>query len=164
MSDEVEEFEITEYDLENEFNPNRRRKKLSKNERIYGIWASRESSGEEEDFGRASFRGSRKGKNYNAPISFIAGGTQQAGKKQDSPKKESDESGGEDDENSMGLASKKSRPKDSSSEESEDELPSIGTFKKNYEKEIHLGKFSGVFRRSRKEGQSALLLFLLQMK
>ncbi|KAL0268830.1 UNVERIFIED_CONTAM: hypothetical protein PYX00_010643 [Menopon gallinae] len=149
MSDEVEEFEITEYDLENEFNPNRRRKKLSKNERIYGIWASRESSGEEEDFGRASFRGSKKAKNYNAPISFIAGGTQQAGKKQESPKKESDESG-EDGENSMGLSSKKSRLKDSSSEESETELPSTGGYKKSYEKEIILDEIAGMRRKTHK--------------
>lgn len=37
MSDEeVEKFEITDYDLENEFNINRNRKRLSKNHQIYG--------------------------------------------------------------------------------------------------------------------------------
>lgn len=34
--DEMEKFEITDYDLENEFNPNRARKKFSKHHQIYG--------------------------------------------------------------------------------------------------------------------------------
>lgn len=33
---EYERFEVTDYDLENEFNPNRYRKKLSKQQTIYG--------------------------------------------------------------------------------------------------------------------------------
>ncbi len=36
MAEEFERFEITDYDLENEFNPNRRRKNQSKNQQIYG--------------------------------------------------------------------------------------------------------------------------------
>jgi hypothetical protein len=37
MSDEeVEKFEITDYDLENEFNINRPGRRVSKNEQIYG--------------------------------------------------------------------------------------------------------------------------------
>ena len=37
MSDEeFEKFEITDYDLDNEFNVHRSRKKLSKNQQIYG--------------------------------------------------------------------------------------------------------------------------------
>lgn len=37
MSDnEYERFEITDYDLENEFNPNRPRKKQTKQQQIYG--------------------------------------------------------------------------------------------------------------------------------
>jgi len=37
MSDnEVEDFEITDYDLQNEFNINRPRRKQSKNRQIYG--------------------------------------------------------------------------------------------------------------------------------
>jgi tuftelin-interacting protein 11 len=37
MSDEeVEKFEITDYDLENEFNINRPGRRISKNEQIYG--------------------------------------------------------------------------------------------------------------------------------
>lgn len=37
MSDnEYERFEITDYDLENEFNPNHGRRKITKNQQIYG--------------------------------------------------------------------------------------------------------------------------------
>lgn len=37
MSDgEYEKFEITDYDLENEFNPNRGRRRPTKNQQIYG--------------------------------------------------------------------------------------------------------------------------------
>lgn len=37
MSDEeFEKFEITDYDLDNEFNPNRKHKRSSKNQQIYG--------------------------------------------------------------------------------------------------------------------------------
>lgn len=35
---EYESFEINDYDLENEFNPNRPRAKLSKNQQIYGLF------------------------------------------------------------------------------------------------------------------------------
>lgn len=34
--DEMEKFEITDYDLENEFNINRNRKRVSKHHQIYG--------------------------------------------------------------------------------------------------------------------------------
>ncbi|XP_069691056.1 tuftelin-interacting protein 11 [Periplaneta americana] len=94
MSDEeLEKFEVTDYDLENEFNINRPNRRISKNKQIYGIWA--DDSGEEDDGGgggggggaggaRPSFKGaggSGGGKhNYSAPVSFVSGGVQQAGK------------------------------------------------------------------------------------
>lgn len=34
----MEKFEITDYDLDNEFNQNRKRRKFTKNDAIYGIW------------------------------------------------------------------------------------------------------------------------------
>jgi len=34
--DEVEKFEVSDYDLETEFNPNRFRKPITKNQHIYG--------------------------------------------------------------------------------------------------------------------------------
>lgn len=36
MEEEYEKFEATDYDYENEFNPNRPRKKMSKNEQWLG--------------------------------------------------------------------------------------------------------------------------------
>lgn len=34
----MEKFEITDYDLDNEFNPDRKRRKFTKNDAIYGVW------------------------------------------------------------------------------------------------------------------------------
>ncbi|XP_023302666.2 septin-interacting protein 1 [Lucilia cuprina] len=100
MSDnEYERFEITDYDLDNEFNPNRPRKKQTKQQQIYGIWADDSENEEEESSGRR--RGGRKGrmglgssgsrsKDYTAPVNFVAGGIQQSGKKKDKIKDEPD--------------------------------------------------------------------------
>ncbi|XP_064553819.1 septin-interacting protein 1 [Drosophila montana] len=89
MSDnEYERFEITDYDLDNEFNINRPRRRHTKHQQIYGIWADdSDNEGEDESSGRRGRRGlgsgsSGKPKDYTAPVSFVAGGIQQAGKKQ----------------------------------------------------------------------------------
>jgi Tuftelin interacting protein N terminal len=37
MEEEYEAFKITDYDLENEFNPNRNRKRLTKEQQTYGM-------------------------------------------------------------------------------------------------------------------------------
>ncbi|KAL9926318.1 septin interacting protein 1 [Glossina fuscipes fuscipes] len=92
MSDnEYERFEITDYDIDNEFNPNRPRKKLSKQQQIYGIWADdsdnedvQETSGRRSRKGRSGFGGvskAKRSKDYTAPVNFVAGGIQQSGKK-----------------------------------------------------------------------------------
>ena len=45
--DEMESFEVTDFDLENEFGGGgRRRKKFTKEQQIYGMWAQ-DSEGEE---------------------------------------------------------------------------------------------------------------------
>lgn len=130
----MESFEITDYDLENEFNIARPRRKLSKKQQmlgtlrtivtsrshyriakvasvptsmierfvylfdfsfflISGIWA--DDSDEDELSARPSFKTFNKGpKNYTAPVNFVAGGIQQAGKPKDK-KEDNDE---EDDE------------------------------------------------------------------
>ncbi|XP_053959019.1 septin-interacting protein 1 [Anastrepha ludens] len=98
MSDnEYERFEVTDYDLENEFNPGRRRN-LSKNQQIYGIWADdsdndspEESSNRRGRRGRAGLGGGggSKSKDYSAPVSFVAGGIQQSGKKDKKARKTS---------------------------------------------------------------------------
>ncbi|XP_055683962.1 septin-interacting protein 1 [Lutzomyia longipalpis] len=115
MSDnEYEKFEVTDYDLDNEFNPNRRRK-LTKNQQIYGMWAD-----DSDNEGAPEF--SRKGrqKDYSAPVNFVAGGVQQSGKKE---KKEaqSEESEEEDARPSFGASTAYT------SSESDGEAPSLQT-------------------------------------
>lgn len=83
--DEMESFEITDYDLDNEFNTNRFRRKLSKKQQMLGMWA--DDSDEEEETSRPSMRVTNKGpKNYTAPVNFVSGGIQQAGKPKEEKK------------------------------------------------------------------------------
>lgn len=96
MSDEeYEKFEINDYDLENEFNPFRGRRRPTKNQQIYGIWADDDSDNETERSGRrnrAGTSGSKKqSKDYTAPIGFVAGGVQQSGKKDEKKQEETKE-------------------------------------------------------------------------
>lgn len=120
MSDEeYERFEVNDYDLDNEFNPNRNRRRPTKNQQIYGefpspiipqnrtinrflivsgIWAD-DSDGEGGGGGRSGFsnkRGKAPAKDYTAPVSFVSGGVQQAGKEKE--KKEAEGSDEDDDE------------------------------------------------------------------
>ncbi|CAH2985874.1 unnamed protein product [Chilo suppressalis] len=80
--DEVIRFEITDYDLDNEFNPNRGRK-AKKEQQIYGVWAKDSDEEDNEDNIRQR---TRKQKDFSAPIGFVAGGVQQAGKKKEEKK------------------------------------------------------------------------------
>lgn len=83
-------FEITDYDLDNEFNPNRNRR-AKKEHQIYGVWAKDSDEDDNEDNIRQR---SRKPKDFSAPIGFVAGGVQQAGKKKEESKEiESSEAG-----------------------------------------------------------------------
>lgn len=87
MSDnEYEKFEINDYDLENEFNPSRGRRRPTKNQQIYGIWADDDSddNAKQSTSNRGRSRPSgREPKNFTAPIGFVAGGIQQSGKKKE---------------------------------------------------------------------------------
>ncbi|KAF6204403.1 hypothetical protein GE061_002744 [Apolygus lucorum] len=98
MSDtEYEKFEITDYDLDNEFSMNRPGRRVSKNQQIYGIWADDSDDDGDGELSRPSFSsGGKKPKNYSAPIGFVAGGVQQAGKKKEQEQKESDDDQGKD--------------------------------------------------------------------
>jgi hypothetical protein len=49
--DERENFEVTDWDLQNEFNPNRQRHWQTKEEATYGVWAERDSDEERPSFG-----------------------------------------------------------------------------------------------------------------
>lgn len=96
MSDtEYEKFEINDYDLENEFNPFRGRKRPTKNQQIYGIWADDDSDEEQSTStkGRNRSGEGKKSKDYTAPIGFVAGGVQQSGKKKEKEIKQEEEGG-----------------------------------------------------------------------
>ncbi|KAA8592292.1 hypothetical protein FQN60_017747 [Etheostoma spectabile] len=66
---EIESFEVTDWDLANEFNPDRRRHRQTKDQATYGIWADRDSDEDE----RPSF-GGKKSKDYSAPVNFVSAG------------------------------------------------------------------------------------------
>ncbi|XP_077493306.1 septin interacting protein 1 isoform X1 [Amblyomma americanum] len=76
---EIENFEITDWDIANEFNINRVRRRPTKNQQIYGVWADDEDDGDE----RPSFQSSKKHKDFSAPISFVSGGVRQVGKQEE---------------------------------------------------------------------------------
>ncbi|KPM11928.1 tuftelin-interacting protein 11-like protein [Sarcoptes scabiei] len=63
------DFEITENDIEQEFDPFRSRRSMSKNQAIYGIWADSESDdegGEGKDFNKK-----RKKTDYTTQLNFV---------------------------------------------------------------------------------------------
>lgn len=96
--DEVESFEITDYDLDNEFNVNRPRRKLTKQQQMLGIWA--DDSDEESAPARKPKTFSKAPKNYTAPVNFVAGGIQQSGKPKEEKKNAVDEEEQEEDDES----------------------------------------------------------------
>lgn len=133
MSDnEVEKFEITDYDLEHEFSQNRPGRRQTKEQQIYGMWAQ-ESGGEEEgdgDPGSAVPPPSRLSV-LRGGLNFVSGGIQQAGKKKDAKKGD----GSDDDESESELTS---RPMfgaggaaDSSDEDAPRQLPTSFGSKKS---------------------------------
>lgn len=142
MAEEYERFEITDYDLDNEFNPNRNHRRPTKKQQIYGksetftpsnivkssfllLGVFAEDS-DEEGASTSNSRHSKGGKgfkDYTAPVSFISGGLQQSGKKKDAEKeKKSDDDDEEDPEElKPGFSGKKM----SSSSEEEEVRPSF---------------------------------------
>ncbi|XP_041095950.1 tuftelin-interacting protein 11-like isoform X2 [Polyodon spathula] len=65
---ELERFEVTDWDLQNEFNPERRRHRQTKEEATYGMWAEHDSDDERPSFG------GKRSKDYTAPVNFISAG------------------------------------------------------------------------------------------
>ncbi|PSN55670.1 Tuftelin-interacting protein 11 [Blattella germanica] len=150
--EEVEKFEITDYDLENEFNINRPNRRISKNKQIYGIWADDSGDeGTEASAARPSFRGAGGGSgkhNYSAPVSFVSGGVQQAGKKTaKSVKKEEKEDG---DEKSGGGGDR-----NSSSESEVDEERVLGSMKVRKQLQMNLNIVEGEIAGLRKKKSAA---------
>ena len=69
--EEMEAFEITEEDLLRELNPYAKRKKFTKEDAIYGMWAEHDS--DEEYSRRGKSRRSDKGNSdYISMLSFVA--------------------------------------------------------------------------------------------
>ena len=65
---EVEEFSITDYDLQNEFFPGMKRRKMTKEQTMLGIWAGRDSDDDE------GFGDKKRKANYSMPLQFVSGG------------------------------------------------------------------------------------------
>lgn len=92
-NDEVMRFEITDQDLDDEMTTSYGRKRMSKNQATYGIWADNSDS---EGEPRAGF-GSNKGKrDFTASIGFVSGGI--VGQKKKKDEEEQEESAGSSDE------------------------------------------------------------------
>ena len=69
--EEMESFEITEEDLLRELNPYGKRRKFTKEDAIYGVWAEHDSDEEYERKGKS--RRSNQGKDdYISMLSFVA--------------------------------------------------------------------------------------------
>ena len=84
---EVEEFGITDYDLMQGMGMGLgyRKRRFTKEQAIYGMWAEKDSDDE-------GGYGGRKTKDYSKPLNFVSGGVVQKGKKdkKDEAKKESE--------------------------------------------------------------------------
>ncbi|KFV77367.1 Tuftelin-interacting protein 11 [Dryobates pubescens] len=65
---EMESFEVSDWDLQNEFNPHRQRHRQTKEEATYGVWAERDSDEERPSFG------GKRSRDYSAPVNFISAG------------------------------------------------------------------------------------------
>ncbi|KAL1131040.1 hypothetical protein AAG570_012277 [Ranatra chinensis] len=116
MSDqEYEKFEITDYDLDNEFNTNRPGRRQTKHQQIYGIWADEEDSGDESSL-RPSFKSTKKPKSYSTPIGFVAGGVHQPGKNKTESKDKNEDDDNDDD---IDTNFRRLKPGSSSSDEEE---------------------------------------------
>ncbi|KAM9744230.1 tuftelin-interacting protein 11 [Menidia menidia] len=101
---EIESFEVTEWDLANEFNPDRRRFRQTKEQATYGIWAERDSDEDE----RPSF-GGKKSKDYTTPVSFVSAGLRKTATEEKQQPKEGGSDDSDDDEASASAPPPPSR-------------------------------------------------------
>ncbi|XP_033923986.1 tuftelin-interacting protein 11 [Melopsittacus undulatus] len=81
---EMESFEVSDWDLQNEFNPHRQRHRQTKEEATYGVWAERDSDEERPSFG------GKRSRDYSAPVNFISAGLKKAAA-EDASDEDSDE-------------------------------------------------------------------------
>lgn len=71
---EMENFEVSDWDLQNEFNPHRQRHRQSKEEATYGVWAERDSDEERPSFGGKRYGPEAAGKGPAGPSRPRRGG------------------------------------------------------------------------------------------
>uniref|UniRef100_A0A8C1AJQ1 Tuftelin-interacting protein 11 n=1 Tax=Cyprinus carpio carpio TaxID=630221 RepID=A0A8C1AJQ1_CYPCA len=83
---EIEKFEVSEWDLANEFNPDRRRYRQTKEEATYGIWAEHDSDEERPSFG------GKRSKDYSAPVNFVSAGLRKTAAEEKAEQEGSDDS------------------------------------------------------------------------
>ncbi|XP_037032370.1 septin-interacting protein 1 isoform X2 [Bradysia coprophila] len=141
---EYESFEINDYDLENEFNPNRPRAKLSKNQQIYGIWADdsdnevpdekpsrsrRRGKGRNVDNNGPSGKARPGGANYSEPVSFVSGGIQQSGKKKDAKPDENSADEYDDSQSPKGAVESGNTSSESEEEQQRPSMSSMAGFR-----------------------------------
>ncbi|XP_068166980.1 tuftelin-interacting protein 11 [Antennarius striatus] len=103
---EVESFEVTDWDLANEFNPDRRRYRQTKEQATYGIWAEKDSDEDE----RPSF-GGKKTKDYTVPVNFVSGGLRKTAAEEEEQEKGEAGSDDSDDGPSAPAPSRSTAPK-----------------------------------------------------
>ena len=95
-SPEYETFGMTDRDMDDIYEPMRKKRRMSKNQTTYGIWASSDEDGDD----RIGFTGGNKkrtARDYTAPINFVSGGV----KLGDKVIKEDDEHDDDDDEGAL---------------------------------------------------------------
>ncbi|KAG1687952.1 Tuftelin-interacting protein 11 [Nymphon striatum] len=85
---EVEDFVVSDYDLENALNPGRYRRRASKHQQIYGVWADES----DEEVPRPSFGGGLG----NTHVNFVSGGIKQSGETKNETEEENDVGNGGD--------------------------------------------------------------------
>ena len=166
--DEVMRFEITDHDLDNEFNFGLRRPKISKNRATYGIWAEDSDQEDDDPDARPSFSGSssrRGGKaDYSAPVGFVSAGFKKTAKEEaedlanSKGKDEQDSDPDADDTFSSGLGFK---PKKSKKKSLKPEMVGgqfAGMRKSGYSQPVSLGKGFGDWEKYTKGIGAKLLL------
>ncbi len=79
--EEMESFDVSERDLYDAFQPGQRRfKKFTKNQQIYGVFNNEEDETESvrsSSSGRPNFTKASSVKDYTTPVDFVKGGIQQ---------------------------------------------------------------------------------------
>ncbi|XP_043831797.1 tuftelin-interacting protein 11 isoform X2 [Dromiciops gliroides] len=99
--DEMENFEITDWDLQNEFNPNRQRHWQTKEEATYGVWAERDPEDERPSFG------GKRSRDFSAPVNFISAGLKKAAEEADEEDSDEEEKSVKQDEFAKDFGPKK---------------------------------------------------------